>query len=117
MFKLDLEKAVELEIKLPIPRMILKKNHQKSKRVTEKHLLLFYFYAKAFDCVDHNKLEISRDGNARPTYLPPEKPFAGQEAIVRTIHGTTDWFIFGKGVHQGCIVSPCLFNLYAEYIM
>ena len=67
--------------------------------------------------MDHNKLEISRDGNARPTYLPPEKPFAGQEAIVRTIHGTTDWFIFGKGVHQGCIVSPCLFNLYAEYIM
>ena len=59
----------------------------------------------------------SRDGNIRPPYLPPEKLYEGQEAPVRTGHGTTDWFKIGKGVCQGCILSPCLFNLYAEYIM
>ena len=59
----------------------------------------------------------SRDGNTRPPYLTPEKSDAGQEATVRTGHGTTDWFQIGKGVHQGCILSPCLFNLYSEYIM
>ena len=58
-----------------------------------------------------------RDGNARPPDLLPEKSFAGQEATVRTGHGTTDWFQIGKGVLQGCILSPCLFNFYAEYIM
>ena len=55
-----------------------------------------------------------RDGNTRPPDLPLEKP---QEATVRTGYGTTDWFQIGKGIHQGCILSPCLFNLYAEYIM
>ena len=59
----------------------------------------------------------SGDGNTRPPYLPPEKLYAGQEATIRTGHGTTDWFQTGKGIHQGCILSPCLFNLYAEYIM
>ena len=59
-----------------------------------------------------------RDGNTRPPDLPPEKSvYADQEAIVRTGHGTTDWFQIGKGVCQGCILLPCLFNLYAEYIM
>ena len=58
-----------------------------------------------------------RDGNTRPPDLPPEKPDADQEATVRTGHGTTDWFQIGKGVRQGYILSPCLFNLYAEYIM
>ena len=58
-----------------------------------------------------------RDGNTRPPDLPLEKPNAGQEAAVRTGHGTTDWFHIGKGVRHGCILSPCLFNLYAEYIM
>ena len=58
-----------------------------------------------------------RDGNTRPLNLPLEKLYAGQEATVRTGHGTTDWFQIGKGVRQGCILSPCLFNLYAEYIM
>ena len=58
-----------------------------------------------------------RDGNTRPPDLPLEKLYAGQEATVRTRHGTTDWFQTGKGVCQGCILSPCLFNLYAEYIM
>ena len=59
-----------------------------------------------------------RDGNTRPPYMPSEKSvYADQEAIVRTGHGTTDWFQIGKGVCQGCILSPCLFNLYVEYIM
>ena len=58
-----------------------------------------------------------RDGNTRPPDLPLEKPNVGQEATVRTGLGTTDWFQIGKGVRQGCILSPCLFNLYAEYIM
>ena len=58
-----------------------------------------------------------RDGNIRPHDVPPEKLYAGQEATDRTRHGTTDWFQIGKEVRQGCISSPCLFNLYAEYIM
>ena len=58
-----------------------------------------------------------RDGNTRPADLPLEKPVAGQEATVRTGHGTTDWFQIGKGVRQGCILSPYLFNFYVEYIM
>ena len=58
-----------------------------------------------------------RDGNTRPPDLLLEKLYAGQEATVRTGHGTTDWFQIGKAVHQGCVLSPCLFNLYAEYIM
>ena len=58
-----------------------------------------------------------RDGNTRPPDLPLEKLYAGQEATVRTGHGTTDWFQIGKGVGQGYILSPCLFNFYGEYIM
>ena len=58
-----------------------------------------------------------RDGNTRPSDLPLENLYTGQEATVRTGHGTTDWFQIGKGVRQGCILSPCLFNFYAEYIM
>ena len=59
-----------------------------------------------------------RDGNIRPPDLPLLRNlYAGQEATVRTGHGTTDWFQIGKGVRQGCVLSPCLFNLYAEYIM
>ena len=65
-----------------------------------------------------NKLENSeRDGNTRPPYLPPEKSVCRPRSTVRTRHGTMDWFQIGKGGHQGCILSPCLFNLYAEYIM
>ena len=59
----------------------------------------------------------SRDGNTRPPDLPSRNLYAAQEAIVRTGHGTTDWFQIGKGGCQGCILSPCLFNFYAEYIM
>ena len=58
-----------------------------------------------------------RDGNTRPSHLPLEKLYAGQEATVRTGHGATDWFQIGKAVLQGCMLSPCLFNLYAGYIM
>ena len=58
-----------------------------------------------------------RDGNNKPPVLPLERPVCRSEATVRTGHGTTDWFQTGKGVRQGCILSPCLFNLYAEYIM
>ena len=74
--------------------------------------------AKAFDYVDQNKLEnSSRDGNSRPPYLPPEKSACRSRATIRTGQGTMDWFQIGKGIHPGCILSPCLFNLYAEYIM
>ena len=72
-------------------------------------------YAKAFDCVDHNKLENSeRDGIPDHLTCLLRNLYAGQEATVRTEHGTTDWFQIGKGVLQGCILSPCLFNFYAE---
>ena len=58
-----------------------------------------------------------RDGSSRAADLSPEKLYVGQEATVRTGHGTTDWFQIAKGVHQGCVLSPCLFNFHAEYIM
>ena len=76
-------------------------------------------YAKAFDCVDHKKLwKILKEMGIpdHPTCLL-RNLYAGQEATVRTGHGTTDWFQIWKGVCQGCILSPCLFNSYAEYIM
>ena len=75
--------------------------------------------AKAFDCVDHNKLWKILQEMGIPNHLTCllRNLYTGQEATVRTGHGTTDWFQIGKGVCQGCILSPCLFNLYAEYIM
>ena len=75
-------------------------------------------YAKAFDCVDHNKLWKILKETGIPDYLTSllSNLYAGQEAIVTTGHGTTDWFQIGKGVHQGYILSPCLFNLHSEYI-
>ena len=89
---------------------------EKAKEFQKSICFIDYFKGKAFDCVDHNKLwKILRDGNTRPPYLPPEKPIC-RSRIVRTGHGTVDWFQIGKGVRQGCILSPCLFNLYAEYI-
>ena len=79
----------------------------------------FIDYAKAFDCVDHNKLWKNLKEMGIPDHLICllRNLHVGQEAIVRTGHGTTDWFQIRKGVHQGCILSPCLFNFYAEYIM
>ena len=79
----------------------------------------FIDYAKTFDCVDHNKLWKTLQEMGIPDHLICllRNLYAGQEATVRTGHGTTDWFQIGKGVSQGCILSPCLFKLYAEYIM
>ena len=79
----------------------------------------FTDYAKAFDCVDHNKLWKILKEMGIPEHLTCllRNLYAGQEATVRTGHGTKDWFQIRKGVHQGCILSPCLFNLYAEYII
>ena len=79
----------------------------------------FIDYTKAFNCVDHNKLWKILKEMGIPDHLTCllRNLYAGQEATVRTGHGTTGWFQIGKGVHQGCILSPCLFNLYAEYIL
>ena len=79
----------------------------------------FINYAKAFDCVNNTKLWKILQEIGIPDYLTCllKNLYAGQEATVRTGHGTTDWFQIRKGVHQGCTLSPCLFNLYAEYIM
>ena len=79
----------------------------------------FIDYGKAFDCVDHNKLWKILKEMGIPDHLTCflRNLYAGQEATVRTAYGTTDWFQIGKGVGQGCILSPCLFNLYAEYII
>ena len=94
-------------------------DHRKSKRVPENIYFCFTDYAKAFDYVHHNKLWKILKEMGIPDHLTclPRNLYAGQEATVRTGHGTTDWFQIGKGVHQGCILSPCLFNFYAEYIM
>jgi len=79
----------------------------------------FIDYAKTFDCVDHNKLWKILKEMGIPDYLTwfLRNLYAGQETTIRTVHGTMDWFQIGKGVRQGCILSPGLFNLYAEYIM
>ena len=94
---------------------IIKKARQFQKNI----YFCFIDYDKAFDCVDHNKLWKILKEMAIPDHLTClfRNLYAGQEATVRTGHGTTDWFQIEKGVHQGCILSPCLFNLYAEYIM
>ena len=110
MFKLDLEKAEKPEIKLPISAGSSKK--QESSRKTS-------ISAKAFKCVDHNKLWKILKEMGIPDHLTCflRNLYAGQEATVRTGHGTTDWLQKEKRVCQGCILSPCLFNLYAGYIM
>ena len=115
MYKLDLEKAEEPEIKLPISAGSLKKQESSRKNI----YFCFIDYAKAFDCVDHNKFWKILQEMKIPAHLTCllKSLYAGQEATVRSRHRTTDWFQIGKGVHQGCILSPCLFNLYAEYTM
>ena len=79
----------------------------------------FIDYAKVFDCVDHNTPWKILKEKEMPDHLTciPRNLYGDQEATVKTRHGTTDWFHIGKGVHQDCIFSPCLFNLYVEYIM
>ena len=91
----------------------------KSKRFQKNIYFCLIDYAKAFGCVDHNKLWKILKEMGIPDHLICllRNLYAGQEATVRIGHGTTDWFQIGKGVHQGCILSPCLLNLYAEYIM
>ena len=92
---------------------------EKAREFQKSIYFSFIDYPIAFDCVDHNKLwRILKEMGIpdHPTCLL-RNLYAGQEATVRTGHGTTDWFQIGKGVRQGCILSPCLFNLYAEYIM
>ena len=114
MFKLVLEKAEEQEIQSPTSAGSWKKQENSRKNI----YFCFIDYAKAFDCVDHNKLWKILKVMSIPDHLTCflRNLYAGQEATVRTEHGT-DWFQIGKGVHPGCILSPCLFNLYAEYIM
>ena len=114
MFKRDLEKTEESEIKLPISVGSSKKQEFK-----KNAYFCFIEYAKVFDCVDHNKLWKILKEMEIPDHLTCllRNLYAGQEATVRTGHGIMDWFQIGKGVCEGCILSPCLFNLYAEYIM
>ena len=92
---------------------------EKAREFQKNIYFCFIDYAKAFDFVDHNKLwKILKEmGILDHQTCLLRNLYAGQEATVRTGHGTTDWFQIGKGVHQGCLLSPCLFNLYAEYIM
>ena len=92
---------------------------EKAREFQENIYFCFFDYAKAFDCVDHDKLWKILKEMEIPDHVTCllRNLFAGQEATVRTGHGITDWFKVGKGVHQGCILSSCLFNLYAEHIM
>ena len=114
-FKLDLEKAEEPEIKLPTSVGSSKKQ-ESSRKISTSALVT---KAKAFDCVDHNKLWKIIKELEMPDHLTCllKNLYAGQEARVRTGHGTTGCLQIGNGVCQSCILSPCLFNLYAEYIM
>ena len=114
MFKLVLEKAEEPEIKLPTSA-----GSSKKEEFQKNIYFCFIDYAKAFDCVYHNKLWKILKEMGIPNHLICllGNLYESQEATVRTGHGTTDWFQIGKGVRQGCIWSPCFFNLYVEYIM
>ena len=111
MFKLVLEKAEEPEIKLPTSAGSSKKQESSRKNT----YFCFIDYAKAFNCADHNKLWKILEKMGIPDHLTCllRNLYAGQEATVRSRHGTTGWFQIGNG---GCILSPCLINLYAEYI-
>src|SRR5574341_1438579 len=114
MFTLLIEKSEESEIKFPTSAGSWKKQD-----FHKNIYFCFIDYAKAFDCVDHSKLWKILKEMGIPDHLICllRNLYAGQEATVRTGHGTTDWFQIGKGVGQGCILSPCLFNFFAEYIM
>ena len=92
---------------------------EKAREFQKNIYFCFMDYAKAFDCVDHNNLWKILKEMGIPDHLTCllRNLFAGQEETVRTGQGKTDWFQIGKGVRQGCLLSPCLLNLYAEYIM
>ena len=111
MFKLVLEQTEEPEVKLPTSVGSLQKQKSSRKNI----YFCFIDYAKAFDCVDHKKLWKILKEMGIPEHLTCllRNLYAGQEVTVRTGHETTDWFQIGKGVRQGCILSPCLFNFYA----
>ena len=113
-FKLDLAKAEEPEIKSPTSA-----GSSKKQEFQKNIYFCIIDYAKAFECGDHNKLWKILQDTGIPDHLTCllRNLYAGQKATVRNRHGTTDWFQIGKGGRQGCILSPCLFNLYAEYIM
>ena len=115
MFKLDLEKTEEPRDQIANIHWIV----EKAREFQENIYFCFIDYAKAFDCEDHNKLWKILQHMGIPDHLTCLliNLYAGREATVRTGHGTTHWFQIGKEVQQGCILSPCLFNLYAEYIM
>ena len=108
------KKAEEPEVKLPTSV-----GSSKKQEFQKNIYFCFINYTKAFDCVDHNDLWkiLQEMGISDHLTCLLRNLYAGQEATIRTGHGTTDWFLRGKGVGQGCILSPCLFNLYAEYIM
>ena len=112
-YKLDLQRAEEPRSNCKHPFY-----HKESKGIPEKQLLPLHDYVKAFHYMDHNKLWKILQEMGMPDHLTCllRNLYVGQEATVRTIHGTIDWFNIGKGIHQGCILSFCLFNLYAEYI-
>ena len=114
MFKLDLESRGTRNQISNICWII-----EKTREFQKIIYFCFIDYAKAFDCVDHNKVWKIHKEIGIPDHLTCllRNLYGGQEATVRTRHGTTDWFKVGKGVHQGCILLPCLFNFYAEYIM
>ena len=114
MYKLDLEKADKSEVKLPTFL-----GSQKKQENSRKMSISFFDYTKAFDCVDRHKLWKILNVLGIPHYLTCllGNLYAGQEATIRSEHGTTDWFQIGKRVYQGYTLLPCLFNLYVEYIM
>ena len=114
MFKLVLEKQRNQRSIVNVCWII-----EQARELQKNIYFCFIEYTKAFDCVYHNKLWKILQEMGIPDHLTflLWNLYAGQEATVRTRHGTTDWFKIGNGIHQCCILSPCLFNFYADYIM
>ena len=115
MFMLEIRKGRGIGDQIANIRWIIEQAREFQKNI----YFCFIDYAKAFDCVDLNKLRKILKEMEIPDHLTCllRNLYAGEEATVRTGHGTTDWFQIRKGGRQGCILPPCLFNLYAEYIM
>ena len=114
-----LDQLIVMTFWRPSPKSPFRKCDHSAREFQKNIYFCFIDYAKAFDCVDQNKLWKILKEMEIPDHLTCllRNLYAGQETTVRAGHGTTDWFQRGKGVRQGCILSPCLFNLYAEYIM